>query len=527
MSILNIKNLQMSYGTLPALADISLTLARGEKVALVGHNGVGKTTLLKIIAGLISPDTGTIEIPKGTRVGYLPQETQGDFFGVDENIIDYLKRVAHDIAGYNFEHQVKIILAGFGLKEISLDHKVAYLSSGQKSKIILAGILLQGTNLLLLDEPTNNLDLPALLWLEEYLQNTKAACIIISHDRRFMDRVISKIFEINWRTHELTSTNGKYSDYLEMKAKQVAREKEAHVLQQEDIVRLQEQAREQRAHSERGARFVGTDNNKHQQGYNRNKAGVSAHVAKTIEKRIELMDKIEKPVERGSFEIKLDADKGSGTLDVRLIDVVAGYMDGFKTKPISFEIKYGSRIGIMGLNGSGKSTLLKTITKELTSISGKLEIGSSVRIGNMMQEHQNLPQKLTPLEFLKERTNLDLSLSYSKLSNFGFSEKQTTLPISTLSPGERTRLLLALFSVQKVNMLILDEPTNHLDLEALVALEETLSNYLGTILLVSHDRYFIEKALLDTVYVLLDEVLTKSSDYREYIISLEEIIKKF
>jgi ATPase subunit of ABC transporter with duplicated ATPase domains len=233
------------------------------------------------------------------------------------------------------------------------------------------------------------------------------------------------------------------------------------------------------------------------------------------------MDKVERPIERDPFEIPLEAGVGSGTLDIRLTDVVAGYPDGFTVGPMSFDVRFKSRVGIMGLNGSGKSTILKTITGVLSPLGGEVEIGSGVKLGNMMQEHESLPRDETLLELLTKRAELSQEMSYAKLARFGFDERQVKQPIGTLSPGGRARLLLALFSAQSVNMLVLDEPTNHLDLEALDALEETLRTYEGTVLLVSHDRYFLETARLDTTYLLSDGVLTRIPDYKAYVADAE------
>ena len=545
------KKLQKSYGSLTVLSDVSFSVGRGQKIALVGHNGTGKTTLLKIVAGLEESDAGIVEITQDTCIGYLQQDTS---LSGDETISAYLRRVTginaleeeieelsthlddpakvkrhgevHEkyehLNGYAFDHRMKVMLSGFGLENIVLDHKLSNLSSGQKNKVALVGILLKGVDLLLLDEPTNNLDLPALIWLEDFLKKTDAACIIVSHDRRFLDRVVRKIFELDWYTRTLTTTGGSYSNYLEMVVKRIARQKEDYHLQQEEITRLNEQAQSKRADAARGARWMGTDNDKFLRGFKRNRAGKSSRIAKTIDKRIEQMDKVEKPMERDPFEIPLEAKVGSGVLDIRLVDVLAGYADSFKIGPLSLEIRYGNRIGIMGLNGTGKSTLLKTITKQLPSLGGKIEMGSGIKIGNMMQEHETLPRSSIPLEFLIERTHLSQQDSYAKLAKFGFDERQVKLPISTLSPGGRARLLLALFSAQSVNMLVLDEPTNHLDLEALEALEETLMTYRGTVLIVSHDRYFLEKASLSSIYVLSNGTITRIPDYKAYVASAEE-----
>lgn len=532
------------------LADVSFSLAKGQKVALVGDNGIGKTTLLKIVAGLEETDAGTIEVASTACIGYLPQDTS--LVG-DETIEEYLRQVTgvdvlerkleeltshledeakareygdlHEqyehLDGYAFEHRIKVMLSGFGLDSIGLGHSVSNLSSGQKSKVALAGILLKGVDLLLLDEPTNNLDLPALIWLEDFLRKSEAAAIVVSHDRRFLDRIVRKIFELDRNTRTLNISGGTYSDYLEMIAKRIARQKLDYRLQQEEIERLNEQARQQRAASAKGSNWRGSDNDKFLRGFKRDRAGRSSRMAKNIEKRIEQMDKVERPIERDPLEIPLEAEVGPGTLDIRLTDVVAGYADGFTVGPMSFDVRFKSRVGIMGLNGSGKSTILKTITGVLPALGGKIEIGSGVKLGNMMQEHESLPRGETLLEFLMKRAWLSQEMSYAKLARFGFDEQQVKQPIGTLSPGGRARLLLALFSAQSVNMLVLDEPTNHLDLEALNALEETLQSYEGTVLLVSHDRYFLETARLDTTYFLSDGVLTKIPDYKAYVADAE------
>ncbi len=553
--MLKIKEIYKSYGSLNVLSGVSFSLEQGQKAALVGLNGVGKTTLLLIIAGLEKPDTGKIEISKNTRVGYLPQDTS--LVG-EETIAAHLRKTAgidafekemdellpnidnptiakkyyeaqeqyQHLDGYSFSHRAEVLLSGFGLNNISTDRKLSELSSGQKNKVALTGILLRGVDLLLLDEPTNNLDLPALIWLEDFLQKSETACIIISHDRRFLDKVAGKVFELDWRDRTLTITGGAYSDYLEMKIKKLKRAKEEYRIQQEEIKRLGEQAREKRVDASRGARWIGTDNDKFLRGFKRDQAGKSGRTAKTIEKRIDQMEKKEKPVERDSFEIPLEAEKNSGTLSIRLNNVVAGYPNGFKIGPISLEIRYGNRIGIMGLNGSGKSTLLKIITGQLIPLSGMVEIGSGIKIGNMMQEHETLSKEQSLLTFLREKTELSEQHSYAKLAKFGFDERQVKQLIRTLSPGGRARLLLAYFSALSVNILILDEPTNHLDIEAMEALEEALKNYNGTVLLVSHDRYFLEKANPDFTYVLSDGILTGISDYREYVASAEERARK-
>ncbi len=553
--MLTVKQISKNYGSRTVLSDVSFALGKGDKAALVGPNGVGKTTLLRIFAGIEEPDSGTVEVQKTACIGYLEQDTS--VMGTD-TVLDYLKTVSgiielekklEDLStqltdpkkaleygeaqerydhldGYSFSHRAKIILSGFGFVESDMDRSVSDLSSGQKVKVSLAGILLKGVDLLLLDEPTNNLDLPSLIWLEDFLKTSEAVVIIVSHDRRFLDKVTRKIIEIDRNTKSVTVTGGKYSDYLEMSIKRLESAREAYRLQQEEIERLTEEVRKKKMEADRGSRWQGSDNDKFLRGFKRDRAGRSGKRAKAIEKRIDQIEKVERPIERDPLEIPLEASSNPGTLHITLDNVVAGYPGGFSIGPVSIEIMYGNRVGIMGLNGSGKSTLLKTLTGVNSPLSGSVEIGSGIRIGNMMQEHEILPKDKTPIEFLEGEGKLSTQDSYAKLAKFGIGEQQARRLISELSPGGRARLILAFFSALSVNALVLDEPTNHLDIEAVQALEETLALYTGTVILVSHDRYFLEKAKLTTVYLISEGQFSRIGDYKEYIESMEKRAKQ-
>lgn len=544
--MINVKQINKSYGSLNVLSNVSLSLSVGRKAALVGPNGVGKTTLLKIIAGLEDPDGGTIEVAKNTCIGYMPQEIQ--VIG-NKTIEDYFKEVAGiqeiekkmsslekdlddskkieqynelqqtytHLDGYAFNHRIETVLSGFNLENVSLDHSLALLSSGQKSKIALGAILLKGVDVLLLDEPTNNLDLPALIWLENFLLNSDAVCLIVSHDRRFLDNIVSRVFEIDWDTHKISVHTGGYSDYLEYKTKQINRLKELHCIQQEKIKRLEKTVRSKKVWAEIGARQIGSDKDKYARGVRRDRAAKSAKSAKAIEKRIEQIDLIEVPKERSSLIIPLSPQESEAKHSIQLKNIVAGYEEGFRIGPINLEIPYGSRVGIFGINGSGKSTLLKVITGELKVQQGTVAIGSSLVIGNLMQEHENLPRNKSVFQFLKERTKWDEQQIYHLLNRFQFNIKESGKRINKLSPGERARLLLALFCSISANVLILDEPTNHLDIEANEALEQILSTYTGTVVVVSHDRYFLEKMDLNHAFVLTNRILRQISSYSDYV----------
>lgn len=461
--MLRLINISKYYGNQQVLAGISFALNKGERAALVGPNGSGKSTLLKVIAGLEPEDKGKMEKSKDLRISYLEQDTS--------TIIDPL-------------------------------------SSGQKIKAALVKIFNENPGLILLDEPTNNLDLASLEWLEDMLERSESAALIVSHDRTFLDRVANRIIEIHPETKSVTMIRGKYSEYLDMKSKQLVNTKVAHRLQQEQIGRLQDEANEKRREAAIGAKYTMPDNDKMQQGFFRNKAGSSSKRAKVIEKRIDQMEKIEKPAEIDPLEISLEAPKHPGTLAITLTAAVAGY-EGFSIGPVSLEIPYAKRIAIIGDNGSGKTTLLKAITGELPLIKGKVHIGSGIHIGNMMQEHESLPKEKVLLEFMKEKTDLDATHIYELLVRFGFDPRTIGRTIGELSPGGRARFLIAYFSAISANVLILDEPTNHLDMEALVALEEALSTYKGTVILVSHDRSFLEKFEADDTYEMKERRLTR------------------
>lgn len=511
MSLLRASKINKSYGPETVLANLYFTLERGEKVALTGLNGLGKSTLLKIIAGVEEVDNGKLTLAKGARLAYLPQDFTLE---AETRVADYLGEVGQVL---KLDHRVKIMLDGFGLGEDCWERKLGELSSGQKSKVALAAILLQPADLLLLDEPTNNLDLPALIWLEDFLAETEAAVIVVSHDRRFVDKVARKIWELNWETRALVVTGGRYSDYLEMEAKRLARRKLDYRLQQAEIERLANLARAKRSEAAAGARWAGTDNDRLLRGFKRDRAKGSARTAKVIEKKISRLEKLPDPLERPPLQLSLAAERGAGSLEIETKNLVIGYPDGFQLGPVNLAMRFGQRVGILGLNGSGKSTLLKTLAGELAPVGGMLSVGAGVKIGNLMQEHESLPREKTLLELVKEKTDLRVQDIYNLLQKFSFNEDQIKHPIALLSPGGRARLLLAIFSVQGINTLFLDEPTNHLDLEALAALEEMLANYHGTVILVTHDRYFLDVAKLDQLYLINENGFAAVANYQEYL----------
>lgn len=468
--MLKVSHLHKGYGTRVILDDVSFTIEAGEKVALVGNNGSGKSTLLKILAGAEDADSGKISLPKGKILAYVAQDTS-----LEENS----------------------------------------LSSGQKTKAMLVEALAKNPDLLLLDEPTNNLDLESLAWLEELLMKSTAACLIVSHDRAFLDKVATSVFELDSNTHALSAQRGTYSEYLARKELERARVQTAYRLQQEEISRLLADIKDKKERSQGGNNWEGSDSDGFLKGFKRDRAKNSAVRAKGMETRLDRIDKIEKPKFEQPFKVPLNAANAAGPSDITLSDVCFRYDSGFNIGPISLYVPIGSRIAIIGSNGSGKSTLVKLLTEELTPTSGSIQIGSGVKMANLLQEHESLPRDVQVLDYLQDTFNLDKTGAFRALVHAGLEREQADKAIATLSPGGRARLLMIIFSLRSINTLILDEPTNHLDIEALEVLETILQDYKGTLIVVSHDRYFLKKIMPLEFYEMKEGKLSRVENLYE------------
>ncbi len=524
--MITVKNITKYFGEQRVLNNVSFVLDKGHKVALTGFNGTGKTTLLKMISGEVPVEKGKIEINKNIKIGMLPQDP-GQYDSL--KVIDFLTEGLHDYKGKeaHFYRDIEVMFAGFGLESKIKDKKIRGLSSGQKTKIFLTSILLKNADVLLLDEPTNNLDLPALIWLEQYLKNTELSFIVVSHDKVFLDNVANKVFEIDWKTRRLEIINGKYSDYLLQKRKENERTLKKHELQKYEIIRLRDLVKTKIKKAEAGAKHVTKDNDHMLQGYRRNKAGDSLKDAMILKKRINRMDIVEKPEERKSFNIEIKPEDLGQSRDISTKRLICGYDDGFFVGPIDLDLVFGSRTIILGLNGTGKSTILKTITGTIPKKDGELLVGEGVKFGNLMQEHSSLNKEETLFQYLKKRTDNEDEIIYNHLKHFGFEPEQVHEKIFNLSPGGRARLLLSYFSVTNVNVLVLDEPTNHLDLEAEEALEKTLQKFEGTVSVVTHNRSFVEKfSQNSSIYVLQDRTLNKIYKFADYVAEMEKSSKK-
>ena len=526
--MITVQNITKYFDEYRVLNNISFVIDRGHKVALTGFNGTGKTTLLKMIAGELEVEKGKIEINKNVKIATLPQDPVKY---QKQKVIDFLTKGIVDFEGPDniFYRDIEIMFSGFGLASEIKDKKISELSSGQKTKVFLINMLLKKADVLLLDEPTNNLDLPALIWLEEYLKNTESSFIVVSHDKTFLDNVANKVFEIDWKTRRLEIVNGKYSDYLLQKKRDNENTGKKHEIQKHDIKRLRDLVKAKIRKAEAGSKHVTKDNDHILQGYRRNKSADSLKDATILQKRINRMEIIEKPEERKAFHIEILPEDVGRPRDISTKKLICGYSDGdeFSVGPINLDMVFGSKTIILGLNGTGKSTILKTITGTIPKISGELIVGEGVKFGNLMQEHDTLNKKETVFQYLKDRTGNEDEIIFNHLKHFGFDPEQIHQKIYNLSPGGRARLLLSYFSATNVNVLVLDEPTNHLDLEAEEALEKTLQKFEGTVIVVTHNRSFVEKfAQNSAIYVLQNSILNKVYKFADYLSEMEKSSQK-
>ncbi len=520
MTLVSVGGLTKYYGAELIFQDINFQVARGEKLALVGVNGAGKSTLLKIIAGLESADSGQIAIARGTRVAYLAQEVrfsgdrtlweemeaalsvladlQAEITALEPVIADtdapgwdqamerygeLMARFEH-MGGYEVEPRIKRTLHGLGFHESQYHQRLNQLSGGQKTRAALAATLLSDPDLLLLDEPTNHLDMQALEWLEQFLRNWDGTLIVISHDRYFLDRVTKRTLEIAFG--KLEDYPAPYNKYLELKAERMERRLKEFQAQQEFIAKTEEFIR-------------------------RYKAGQRAREAKGREKRLERLKRdhaIERPKEQAKLRLFLDSKLRSGELVLALDGLVIGYPGDKRQdseprvllRADGLEIHRGDRVALLGPNGAGKTTLLRTLIGELKPLQGQPRLGHKVQIGYYAQGHDMLRWDATVLEELtRVSPTLGEPAARNLLGRFLFSGDDVFKRVGDLSGGERSRVALAQLTLLPGNLLILDEPTNHLDIGAREALEGVLKEYPGSILFVSHDRYFID-ALADKIW---------------------------
>ena len=504
--ILSCINISKAFGTNQILKSVSFHINEREKAAIVGINGAGKSTLLKIIVNELSADEGEVVLAKGKSLGYLSQHqnlssdnsiydemltVKQDVIRLHEQIrtleqemknaqgealekmLETYARLTHEFEsknGYAYQSEVVGILKGLGFAEDDFGKSINTLSGGEKTRIALGKLLLSKPDIVLLDEPTNHLDLISIAWLENFLLNYQGAVVVVAHDRYFLDKVVSKVIEID--NAKCMTYIGNYTDYANKKA--MLREAQLkQYLNQQQIIKH---------HEEVIAKL---------RSFNREK---SIKRAESREKLLEKIERVEKPADHQEMHFKLEPRTTSGN-DVLTVEGLAkSYGKQELFSDVSFEIKRGEKVALIGNNGTGKSTILKIITGQIEADNGQIKLGSKVHIGYYDQEHQTLdPDKSLFDELQDTYPHLDNTTIRNILAAFLFTDDDVFKKIRDISGGERGRVALAKLMLSEANFLILDEPTNHLDIASKEILENALNRYTGTILYVSHDRYFINK----------------------------------
>ena len=516
MSLITVSGLSKSYGALDLFSDLSFAIPPRARIGLVGANGVGKTTLLRILLGLEEPSAGTVQQARGLRIGYLPQEARldsqrtlwqecltvfadllerqnqlaeletamADPAAAESAIQAYGKLQAEfeHLGGYTFETRLAQVLNGLGFRQADFKRPLPQLSGGQRTRAVLAKLLLENPDLLLLDEPTNHLDIEAVEWLEAYLREWEGAVLIVSHDRYFLDQVVNTIWEM---TPALEIYPGNYSAYLVQREERYQRRLEEYQAQQEFI--------------EKELDFI-----------RRNIAGQNTRQAQGRRKRLERLleeARLAPPRQPRRLHFHIQATNRSGDLVICTHGLAVGYHDEGKALFYAPDLilRRGECAAIIGPNGAGKTTFLKTLLEQTPPFSGEVLLGASLKVGYFAQAHEGLNPDHTLMEAIAEIVPDWLPAQIRDyLARFLFTGDDVFKTVAMLSGGERGRLALARLALQGANLLLLDEPTNHLDLPSQEALQSLLADYGGTILLVSHDRYLID-ALATQVWEVLPE----------------------
>lgn len=535
--ILACQNIEKSFDGELLLHDVNFHIEEREKAALIGINGAGKSTLLKIIVGEISPDEGQVILAKGKTIGYLAQHQEissrlsiyDSLLEMKQHVLDMergmreleeemkhaegenLSRIMESYSrltqkfeqenGYAYKSEITGVLKGLGFEEKDFDKMVSTLSGGQKTRVALGRLLLSSPDIILLDEPTNHLDMESISWLETYLLNYPGAVFIVSHDRYFLDKVVTKIIELD--NTKATVFSGNYSAYSEKKAQLRKAAYQAFLNQQQEIKHQEEVIAKLRQ-------------------FNREK---SIRRAESREKMLEKIEVLEKPTETDAamrISLKPRITSGNDVLTVEHLSKSFPSLPLFKD--LNFTVKRGEKVAIIGNNGTGKTTILKILNHLLSPDEGSFRLGSKVHIGYYDQEHHVLHMEKTVFE--------EISDDYPKLTNteirnllaaFLFTGDDVFKPISALSGGERGRVSLAKLMLSEANFLILDEPTNHLDIISKEILEDALNNYEGTVLYVSHDRYFINRTATRILELTNQKLVNYIGNYDYYLEKKEEL----
>ncbi|MCP1137795.1 ABC-F family ATP-binding cassette domain-containing protein [Bacillus sp. DN_7.5] len=524
------------------LANIKLEVQTKDRIALVGRNGAGKSTLLKIIAGELSHDGGEIIKPKDVSIGYLAQNTGLETsltiwdemltvfthlqqmetklrrleqeMGKEENFsneatyerlladYDQLQLNYKDQGGYQYEADIRSILSGLGFPVETHQTTISTLSGGQKTRLALGKLLLTKPDLLILDEPTNHLDIETLTWLEQYLQGYPGAILIVSHDRYFLDKLVTQVYEIS--NKESRRFVGNYSKYLDLKSALYEQEMKRYEKQQDEIAKLEDFVQKNIARASTTKR------------------------AQSRRKQLDRMELLTRPLgDSKSASFHFDIEKQSGNDVLQVNDATIGYDGNPIIEHVTMRLTRGDSVALVGPNGIGKSTLLKSIVNKLPLLNGDVSFGSNVSVGYYDQEQANLTSSKRVLNELWDEYPLQPEKEIRTiLGNFLFTGDDVLKPVSSLSGGQKARLALAKLMMQKSNLLILDEPTNHLDLNSKEILENALIDYPGTLLFVSHDRYFINRVTTTVVELSTEGAQEYLGDYDYYVEKKNEMIER-
>lgn len=537
--ILSCSNIKKSFNENVILENISFKIEKAEKVGIIGVNGAGKSTLFKIIIGEIYADSGEIYMSKDIEIGYFSQNLEIDsnksiyneLLTVFEDVISQEKQMREleiemanaegeelenisktyssllqrfeDRNGYEYESRIRGVIKGLGFIAGEFDKPVNQLSGGQKTRVALGKLLLKNPDILLLDEPTNHLDLDSVKWLEDYLRAYTGSIMIISHDRYFIDRIVSTIVEIE--NSKSTVYNGNYSYYSAKKEVDREIQLKAYISQQKEISRQEEVIRKLKA-------------------MNREKFIKRAESREKLLSRVEVLEKPENLPDNMRLIFKLKRESGKDVLDVK--EVSKSFGDNKVFENISFDIQKGEKIALIGANGIGKTTLLKIIMGILEPDRGSVKTGTNVTIGYYDQEHSNLDESSTVFDEIADAyPKLSILEIRNALAAFVFTGEDVFKPVSALSGGEKGRLSLCKIMLSSANFLILDEPTNHLDINSKEILETALRNYEGTCLYISHDRYFINNTAEKVIEMSRDIVDIYLGNYDYYLEKISEMIK--